>query len=161
MTMDITALLSAAEAVSKPNRGLSLYVKDTGTARGRGVFASRQFRKGELIEVAPVIVITAGMVPKRIAQVLYEWELRPDGSTRAIALGYGSLYNHDNPANLKYAKDLIAGVIRYWALRDISPDEELTINYNSMTGVCAPEQETWFERHAVNRSVARSKSGNE
>jgi hypothetical protein len=91
MTTDITALLSAAEVVSKPIRGLSLYVKDAGTGRGRGAFASRQFRKNELLEVA----------------------------------------------------------IRYWALRYISSDEELNINYNSMTGVCAPEQETWFERHGV------------
>jgi hypothetical protein len=155
MTTDITALLSAAEVNSKPLRGLSLYVKDTGTARGRGVFASRRFRKSELIEVAPVIVIKAGMVPKPIAHVLYEWEQLPEGPTRAVALGYGSLYNHGNPANLKYAKDPIARVICYWALRDIAPDEELSINYNSMTGLCTPEQETWFERHGVERSRAQ------
>ena len=153
LTTDITAFLSATEVASKRIRGLPLYVKDTGTSRGRGVFASRRYRRGELVEVAPVIVIKSGMVPKPISNVLYEWELRPDGPTRAIALGYGSLYNHDNPANLKYTKDATANVIRYWALRDIAPDEELSINYNSMTGLCAPEQETWFERHGIPRAL--------
>jgi hypothetical protein len=154
LTTDITALLSAAEVSPRPLRGLSLYVEDTATVRGRGVFASRRFRRNDLIEVAPVIVINSGTVPKPISHVLYEWERWQDGTTtRAVALGYGSIYNHGNPANLRYAKDPAGRVIRYWALRDIAADEELTINYNSMTGLCAPEQETWFERHGVKRSA--------
>jgi hypothetical protein len=33
----------------------SVYVKDTGTAKGRGVFALRDFTAGEVIELCPVV----------------------------------------------------------------------------------------------------------
>jgi len=37
-----------------------VYVADTLTGKGRGVFAGRDFREAEVVEVAPVIVIENG-----------------------------------------------------------------------------------------------------
>lgn len=35
----------------------SVYVKDTGTSKGRGVFAARAFKDKEVIEICPVVLI--------------------------------------------------------------------------------------------------------
>jgi hypothetical protein len=134
-------------------RGLALYVRDTGTIKGRGVFAGRRFSRGELVEVAPVIVFNSECsLPRVLANLLYNWEQQTgEPKTRAIALGFGSIYNHDNPANLTYRADAAARVIRYLAARDIAADEELTINYSASNGSCTSAQDNWFERHAVPR----------
>ena len=50
---------------AKPVRALPLYVKHTGTPRGRGVYASRSFLKGEVVEIAPVIVFRKCRLPKK------------------------------------------------------------------------------------------------
>jgi hypothetical protein len=125
---------------------------DTGTIKGRGVFAGRAFLKDELVEVAPVIVITACVLPRIIADVLYNWASAPDAPKRhAVALGYGSIYNHENPSNLSYTADVKLDLIRYWARREIAPNEELTINYNAPIGHCSPGDDNWFERHGIKR----------
>jgi uncharacterized protein len=150
---DISAYLSPDELAPRPNHGLALYVRNTGTGKGRGVFSARRFRRGELVETAPVIVFTSACsLPRIIANVLYNWEQQTgEPNTRAIALGYGSLYNHDNPASLSYTADRSARLIRYIAARDIAADEELTINYSAAKGECASAEDNWFERHGVKR----------
>lgn len=152
MCADITRLLSSTELVPRPTVGLPLYVKETGTLKGRGVFAARRFSKGELVEVAPVIVFNACLLPRALANIIYNWEQQTqEPNTRAIALGYGSLYNHDNPANLRYSVDAAGRIIRYSARRDIEAHEELTINYSAAEGECTREQDHWFQRHGIQR----------
>ena len=55
-----------------------------------------------------------------------------DGTVRgtvALALGYGSLYNHSYRPNARY--DDIGQLTKiFTALRDIPPGEEITVNYN-------------------------------
>ncbi len=125
-----------------------LYVKDTGTPKGRGVFAARDFNEGELVEECPVIVMDMAFIflPNEIKVMTFHWEIDSPHAC-ALALGYGSLYNHDNPASLRYEKDLQNGIIRFMARRPICKDEELTINYNSQQGVS--DSNEWFEGHKV------------
>ena len=52
-------------------------------------------------------------------------------STLALALGYGSLYNHSYQPNARY-DDQPAGAMTFTALRDIRAGEEITINYNNL-----------------------------
>ncbi|MFM8476053.1 MAG: SET domain-containing protein-lysine N-methyltransferase [Planctomycetaceae bacterium] len=47
----------------------------------------------------------------------------------AIALGFGSLYNHSYSPNARY-DDVGRQIKEYKALRDIQKGEEITINYN-------------------------------
>lgn len=99
---------------------------------GRGVFAGRDFKKGELIERCPLIPV--GNVE--------EWDrmppstkfLLPDyvfqlGTSIVIALGYGSLYNHssDPGASYKFKKDKREVLIS--AARDIPRDSQIFIDY--------------------------------
>lgn len=133
-------------------RRLPLYVKHTGTPRGRGVFAARPFLKGEVVEMAPVIVFKRCRLPKPLATIIYKWKSSAGGPYQfAIAVGYGSLYNHANPSNLVYVSDSAALVIVYFASRNIRRHEELTINYSSAIGSCAPTADRWFSKHGIKK----------
>ena len=54
----------------------------------------------------------------------------PDGKAAAIALGYGSLYNHADDPNAAYRKDPASGTIIFAALRAIAAGEEIFVRYN-------------------------------
>ena len=126
----------------------SIVVKDTGTAKGRGVFAARDFQAGEVVEVSPVILINMAFIflPNELKTVVFNW---PSGepNIHAVALGYGSLYNHDDPANMHTRKDHQNKQLFFIASRNIVAGEELTHNYNS--NLDNPASNDWFERHNV------------
>jgi hypothetical protein len=130
------------------------YVKDTGTVRGRGVFAARGFKSGETVEICPVIVVSklANDLPQEVGCVLFGWSYlvtRQVGPQTAVALGYGSLYNHNNPANMRYEADDHLKALRFIAVRDIAQDEELTVNYNAYGGGPEWDDNKWFENKGI------------
>ena len=96
--------------------------------KGRGVFARRPIGAGEVIETCPVLVLPAGSaedVPAGIGGYVFEW----GRGKLALALGYGSLYNHSYRPNARY-DDAAPAQMVFRAIRNIEPDEEITINYN-------------------------------
>ena len=114
-------------------------VRTIGT-KGRGVFAQRIIREGEILERSPVIVLPGGQWQNIERTVLfnycYGW-----GEDSALALGVGSLFNHSYHPNAAYVRHLEEQVIDYVALRDIEPEEEITINYNGDPNDMDP---VWF-----------------
>jgi SET domain-containing protein len=98
---------------------------------GRGVFADRQFRAGELVESCEVLRIPAAQLEAVQQTVLSHYLFSCDDGSRdvAIALGYGSLYNHSDNANAEYTKDAQSNIIAFTARRDIAPGEEVTVTY--------------------------------
>lgn len=48
----------------------------------------------------------------------------------AIALGYGSLYNHSYKPNAKYIKYLDKKIIKFLAHTEIKKGDEIKVNYN-------------------------------
>ena len=98
--------------------------------KGRGVFARRPIRRGEVIERVPVLVLPVAEVKNAanwtgLARYCFHW----GEGTLALALGYGSLYNHSYHPNACY--DDAGGPTKvFTALRDIEPGEEITVNYN-------------------------------
>ena len=56
--------------------------------------------------------------------------LSEDKKSVAIALGYGSLYNHSYSANATYEKHFDDKLITFKAIADIRRGEEITVNYN-------------------------------
>ena len=122
---------------------LMISVKDS-PGKGRGVFAQRNFKKGEVIETCPVIVLPAEEIDSLELTELYNYYFAwgPDSKDAAIALGYGSLYNHSYIPNARYYKDFDNSLLKYVCIRDIQEDEEITINYN-----CDPKDTTpvWFD----------------
>jgi uncharacterized protein len=130
----------------------SVYVRETGTTKGRGVYASRAYEAGEVVEDCPVILFTGAFasVPDEVRKLLFNWGFLADvRSTHCLALGYGSMYNHDNPANMRYEADTERSLLRFIAARPISPNEELTVNYNAPGGAPDSAADTWFVRMGV------------
>ncbi len=122
----------------------SIYVATTET-RGRGVFAGRFIRQGETIEVCPVLVLPATEAQNHLDETrLYDYYFAwgEHEESVAIALGYGSLYNHSYAANADHILDVAAGVIRIVAFRSIRKGEEITINYGGRPDCPDP---VWFE----------------
>lgn len=118
----------------------SIFVKETGKY-GRGVFAKRNIKKGELIEVAPVIIIQKDEWEKMqntiLSNYIFRWK-----DHKAIVLGYGSLYNHSYRPNAKYITNFTHFTIDFYARTDIKKGEEIRVNYNG-----EPDDQTpvWFE----------------
>ncbi|MEZ4984577.1 MAG: SET domain-containing protein [Saprospiraceae bacterium] len=113
--------------------------------KGRGVFTAEPIPEGSSIESCPVIVVTADDT-ERIHQTLlhdYYFLWGDDGSS-AVALGYGSLYNHSSSPNADYGMDYDNLSIEVFALRDIAAGEEITFNYTD-----ASDQRTtlWFDEN--------------
>jgi len=99
--------------------------------KGRGVIAQRDFKKGEVLERAPVIVVPPSDVDKihetMVDHYWYEWG--EDGSF-AIVGGYGSFYNHSFEPNADFFKDIPSLTMEYIVLRAIKAGEEVILNYN-------------------------------
>jgi len=138
-------------------------VKETGTPKGRGVFAGRDYRAGGLVEESPVVFLETAFdeLPDVLRKMVFNWGvLSGNPTSHAFALGYGSLYNHDNPANMRYEADPQRRLLRFVAVRDISPGEELTINYNAVGGGAEWRDDNWFERMSVAPIISGKAAGN-
>ncbi len=128
------------------------YIKDTNTIKGKGVFANQDYTNGDTVEIAPVIILLAAYsaLPPRLKTRVFNWgDLTKGSAASALALGYGSLYNHANPANLKFIAHSEAETITFIALKPISKGDELTINYNGPDGNATSKQDDWFNRQGI------------
>lgn len=111
---------------------------------GRGVFAAQDFAPGDLIETAPVLVIPAAewSLIEKTALFNYCYAFGGNGcEDMALALGFGSMYNHSYTPNAQYIKKIEEKAISYYAIRPIERGEEITINYNGDPGCRDP---LWF-----------------
>lgn len=108
---------------------------------GRGIFAIRNIKKDEFIEEAPVIVIPKTewklMRKSILSDYVFRW-----GEDKALALGYGSLYNHSYTPNVRYFTNIENQSIDFYAREDIQEKEEITVNYN---GDPKDQSPLWFE----------------
>jgi hypothetical protein len=111
--------------------GAALRIGGAG-ARGRGVFSTSAITQGELVERAPVIVVPAAEWPQVAASEFYHYcfAFGPGDRDAALALGHGSLFNHDWQPNAVYRKRPELAAIDFIARRAIAPGEEICINYN-------------------------------
>lgn len=106
-----------------------LYVAPT-SSRGRGVFTAEAIEADSVIEVCPVIVLPAKDFTCIHESYLHDYYFVWEGeNVTALALGYGSLYNHEENSNADYEMDFESETIRIIAQRDIAPGEEICIDY--------------------------------
>jgi SET domain-containing protein len=100
--------------------------------KGRGVFARRRISAGETIETANVLVVPASQWFLVAKSVLYDYtfEWGWDGEDAALAMGYGSFYNHSYAPNARYERRLADVAIDIVALHEIEQAQEIVINYN-------------------------------
>jgi SET domain-containing protein len=111
--------------------------------KGRSVFTSIPLREGDLIEICPVIVIPSVEVPVIHKTFLHDYYFLWGENMKscAIALGYGSLYNHEVEANANFLLDFDNEHIEIHAIKDIEAGEEITINYHGEPG---DDEPLWF-----------------
>lgn len=99
--------------------------------KGRCVHSMNEITKGDLIELCPVISFSKEDLDKihhtRLHDYYFLWGADRVGG--AIALGYGSLYNHDENPNAAFEIDIENESIRIFCIKDIASGEEITINY--------------------------------
>ncbi len=99
--------------------------------KGRGVFALRDFKVGQIVESCPVINITP-KERKQIEKTIFNYYIYPWRSTRSgsLVLGYGSIYNHSFTPNADWKQNFKTNSMVYRAIEPIKKGEEITINYN-------------------------------
>jgi len=96
---------------------------------GRGIFTAESLDIGDVIEISPVIVLTKADL-KLIHQThLHDYYFLWDEGQCAIALGYGSLYNHATEPNAEYRMNYADKSISFFCIQPIASGEEITINY--------------------------------
>ncbi len=112
--------------------------------KGRCVCALKTIRKGDLIEQAPVLVIPSN--EKYLIEQTVLWDhwfaWGHKDQDLAIALGFGSLYNHSYEPNAECYVSQRQDKLEYVALRNIEPGDEITINYNGTPDDNSP---MWFD----------------
>ena len=114
-----------------------LRVAESKSGKGRGVFATRRFSKGETVEVCPMLIAADGRgedLESGAEGYVFGWGT---GQT-ALALGYGSLYNHSYDPNATTLEDGDELVVT--ATRRIEVGDEIHINYMGTA-----QEGVWFD----------------
>jgi len=121
----------------------SLYIDNT-KGKGRGVFTNETIDAGDVIEIAPVIVMNAQdrlhLDATKLHDYIFEWG--EDRKQCAMALGWIPVYNHSSNANCEYFMDFEEDAMFLKTVRQVQKGEELTINYNGDHNDSRP---VWFK----------------
>ncbi|HJW28156.1 MAG TPA: SET domain-containing protein-lysine N-methyltransferase [Saprospiraceae bacterium] len=118
-----------------------LYFAPSGKHR-YGMFCTQDIEPDSVIEICPIILIPieqAGQIIK--GHVLYDYYFEWKKNTIAIALGYGSLYNHAEHPNAEFEPDYKNQYIIFRALHAIPAGTEILVDYHAGN----PDEEVWFE----------------
>ena len=111
--------------------------------KGRGVFTSQSIDSGEVIEVCPVLIIPKAELPIIHKTVLHDYYFLWGENLEecAIALGFGSIYNHALHPNANFILDVYNKTIDIEAIKPIPAGEEITLNYHGEPG---NSDKLWF-----------------
>jgi SET domain-containing protein len=93
---------------------------------GRGVFAIRNYKQGELIEICPCIKIEIDKINGKFRDYLFGF----DDKMALVGFGYCSLYNHSDTPNSKWTV-VNENKIKIRAEKDINKGEEIFVSYGN------------------------------
>jgi SET domain-containing protein len=115
----------------------------TSENRGRGVFTTKNIPTGTIIEISPVIELTAKERKQIEGTKLYHYIFEWGTSKRKAgwALGYVSLYNHSFEPNCEYEQDYEALTMTVRTIQNVRKGEELYFSYNGDPNDKSP---LWF-----------------
>lgn len=110
---------------------MGLYVRSV-KDKGRGVFTDQPIRKGAIVEVCPVIPLSAPdwkLIQDTVLRYhAFDWPDNPYGVS-CITLGLGSIINHSENPNSEWTTQIKQRTITFRAVRDIKAGEEITHDY--------------------------------
>lgn len=120
-----------------------LYIEKS-NEKGRGVFTKQTIPANTIVEISPVIVMTAKerilLDQTLLHDYIFEWG--KDSQQCCMALGYVPVYNHSYRSNCEYEMDFENEIIKIKTIRVINEGEELFINYN---GDWNNTKKIWFD----------------
>lgn len=96
----------------------------------RGVFATCDIKKSELIHEAPVISYPNDQHQYIEKTILADYAFEYGIDKSAILLGYGMLFNHSYEPNAIYEINFENQTFDFYAYTDIKAGDEVLINYN-------------------------------
>lgn len=107
----------------------------------RGVFATRDIEKGQIIHEAPVIPYPNKQHEFIEQTVLDDYVFEYGKNHTAVVLGYGMLFNHSYEPNADYDINFTSHTFVFYTYKDIKAGEEILINYN---GDVDNQDPLWF-----------------
>jgi SET domain-containing protein len=120
-----------------------LYIEKS-DGKGRGVFTKQNIPANTIIEISPVVVMSAEerilLDQTLLHDYIFEWG--KDSKQCCMALGYVPVYNHSYQSNCEYEMDFENEIIKIKTIRLINQGEELFINYN---GDWNNAKKIWFD----------------
>lgn len=119
--------------------GAKIAWREISEEKGRGVFALKNIKKGEIIETAPVVPVSKDSVVQNGDApdgYLLDWDGNYENEEYCMPLGYIMMYNHSDTPNMWLDQDYDKYTMKAIALRDIKAGEELSWDYNC---------ELWFD----------------
>jgi len=99
---------------------------------GYGIFAGKNYKKGDVVEICPFIEIEKKYLEAEnpLNQYVFGSHLSPSGDKYIIVFGNGSIFNHANENNTYYYHDCTGNRLLYYAAKeDITLGDELCIHY--------------------------------
>ena len=120
-----------------------LYIEKS-DGKGRGVFTKQNIPSNTIIEISPVVVMSAEertlLDQTLLHDYIFEWG--KESKQCCMALGYVPVYNHSYKSNCEYEMDFENEIIKIKTIRLIKEGEELFINYN---GDWNNTKKIWFD----------------
>ena len=109
---------------------------------GLGIFTAEDIPAGSLLEICPVIVLPAEELDAIHQTKLHDYYFLwgEDQDRPAIALGFGSVYNHSTSPNAEFLVQYDDDTLHFVAIRDVEAGEEITVDYHA-----GKREEVWFE----------------
>ncbi|MDB4330126.1 SET domain-containing protein-lysine N-methyltransferase [bacterium] len=96
----------------------------------RGVFSWKEIKKDQLIEIAPVIILSEDEMMPLYSTLLGSYVFKWWGAKSALALGYGSLFNHSEESNVDFELNYKEKTIEFYTTEKIKKGSQLFIDYN-------------------------------
>jgi uncharacterized protein len=131
----ISRTRSLTKVVHDPQAGPDLHVRRV-RGMGRGVFAGRRFRRGEVIEVCPILPLTRreerACRGTALDRYFFAWD--EPGYIVAVVFGLGCVYNTSPDPNARFSQRWSTRDMVYRAARDIEMGEQILVNYGWSPG---------------------------
>ncbi|TLU81738.1 MAG: SET domain-containing protein [Chlorobium sp.] len=98
------------------------------TVSGRGAFALKKFREGDIIEQCPALEVTDQDIGGELLNYVFYGSSE---SARLVVMGNGMLFNHSSTPNVAYYREntALGPELILYALRNIQKGEELFYSY--------------------------------
>lgn len=117
------------QAVLQKYKSQRPYIAKSSIA-GSGVFASRQYSRGDLVDTCPTIATPRDdiMGKNRLQDYVFNSSTEENADV-LVPLGNCGIFNHSDNNNATYRIN-DDGTINVYALKRIGENEEITINYS-------------------------------